>query len=72
MMACGMADSTVKVFYLNKESLIRSLNLSGVNNPFAKQDPLNSVNMPYTVLSSTGLKMQLYADQVHGKNVSAS
>ena len=26
--------------------------------------------MPYTVLSQTGLKMQLYADQVQGKNVS--
>ena len=62
IMACGMADSSVKVFILNKESLLRSLNLSSQNNPFAKQDPLNSLNMPYTVLSQTGLKMQLYAD----------
>ena len=72
IMACGMADSSVKVFYLNKESLMRSLNLSSLNNPFAKRDPLSSLNMPYTVLSDTGLKMQLYADQVQGKNVSTS
>lgn len=25
--------------------------------------------MPYTVLSETGLKMQLYAEQISGKNV---
>ena len=71
-MACGMADSSVKVFYLNKESILRSLNLSSVNNPFAKRDPVNSLNVPYTVLTQTGLKMQLYADQISGKNVSAS
>lgn len=28
LMACGMSDSTIKVFWLNDESLKRSLNLS--------------------------------------------
>ena len=28
IMACGMSDSTVRVFHMNKESLLRSLNLS--------------------------------------------
>ena len=71
IMACGMSDSSVRVFHLNDESLLRSLNLSSQNNPFIKRDPISGLNMPYTVLSQTGLKMQLYAEQISGKNVSA-
>lgn len=66
-----MSDSSVRVFHLNDESLLRSLNLSSQNNPFIKRDPISGLNMPYTVLSQTGLKMQLYAEQISGKNVSA-
>ena len=51
IMACGMSDSSVRVFHLNDESLLRSLNLSSQNNPFIKRDPISGLNMPYTVLS---------------------
>ena len=37
LMACGMSDSIVKVFWLNEESLERTLGL-GDTNPFMKQD----------------------------------
>lgn len=35
----------------------------GDNNPFSEQDPSQILNCPYTLTSTVGLKMQLYADQ---------
>lgn len=65
LMACGMADSTVKVFWLNQESLKRSLNIGKHLNlnfnaigPLAntklaqeatQRQAMASLNQPYTV-----------------------
>ena len=60
--ATGMADSTIKVFWLSRGALMRSLGM-GECNPFVEQDPAQILNQPYTVTSNVGLKLQLYADQ---------
>ena len=64
-----MADSTIKVFWLDKGSLSRSLGI-GENNPFAEQDPTQVLNTPYTITSSVGLRMQLFADQYENAGLS--
>jgi hypothetical protein len=66
----GMADSTVKVFWLNKSNLMRSLCIGDMN-PFAEQDPTHLINIPYTVTSAIGIKMQLLADQLDTAGTSA-
>ena len=38
LFAVGMSDSTVKVFWLNKKSLVRAMGLAE-NNPFTERDP---------------------------------
>ena len=43
LLATGMSDSTVKVFWLNKQSLVRSIGI-GDSNPFADQDPTQVIN----------------------------
>ena len=62
LLTIGMADSTVKVFWLNKASLMRSLGM-GDCNPFVEQDPSQVINQPYTVTSQHGIIIKLYADQ---------
>ena len=45
LLAVGNADSTIKVFWLNKASLLRSLGGSEASNPFAEQeDPTQILN----------------------------
>lgn len=56
LMACGMTDSIVKVFWLNEESLQRSLGLNDCN-PFMKQDVNALLSVPYVSTSNIGLKM---------------
>jgi len=65
-----MADSTVKVFWLNKSNLMRSLGMGDMN-PFVEQDPTQLINMPFTVTSEIGIKMQLLADQFEAAGGSA-
>ena len=49
---------------------MRSLGLGDMN-PFVEQDPTNLINMPYTVTSAFGIKMQLLSDQLDTANTSA-
>ena len=62
LFAVGMADSSIKVFWLNKASLVRSMAI-GECNPFQEQDPAQIISQPFTITSNVGLKMQLFADQ---------
>ena len=62
LFAVGLADSSVKVFWLNRSSLVRSLGM-GDNNPFVEKDPSQILAQPYTLTSDTSLRLQLYAEQ---------
>lgn len=62
LFATGMADSSIKVFWLSQSGLEHSLGM-GENNPFVEKDPSQILSCPYTLTSTVGLKMQLYADQ---------
>ena len=67
LLATGMSDSTIKVFWLNKQSLVRSIGM-GDCNPFADQDPAQVINQPFTVMTQVGMRMQMYADQYEAAN----
>lgn len=56
IMACGLADSTVKVFWLNESKVKEHAGL-GTND-----------NSRY--LGTRGMKVQLYADVLNGKGTS--
>ena len=61
LLTIGMSDSSVKVFWLCKASLMRSLGI-GLSNPFLEQDPTHILNQPYTVTQQHGMIIKLYAD----------
>ena len=58
-----MSDSSIKVFWLDRASLVRSLGMGPQGNPFQEKDPQQVLGQQYGVVSHVGLKMQLYADQ---------
>lgn len=80
LMACGMSDSTIKVFWLNEESLKRSLNLGKYLNlnftsipqfqqtkqaqEASQRQNIDSLSQPYTVQSFEGLKIQMAAERI--------
>jgi len=56
LMACGLADSTVKVFWLNEAKVKEHAGLG--------------VNDSGRYLGTQGMKVQLYADVLNGKGTS--
>ena len=71
LLTIGLSDSSVKVFWLSKASLMRSLGM-GECNPFLEQEPTQVLNQPFTVTSQQGMIIKLYADQFEDAGLSAS